>query len=102
MEHILRLDVEKREAKKEKVTDEDRFMGGRGLIARILSQEVDPLCHPLGPKNKFVVAPGLLPGTMAPSFGRVPIGKSASPTSPHRSSWKTAASFYQVDIMPGA
>ena len=74
MEHILRLDVEKREAKKEKVIEEDRFMGGRGLIARILSREVDPLCHPLGPGNKFVVAPGLLPGTMAPSFGRLSVG----------------------------
>ncbi len=74
MEHILRLDVEKREAKKEKVVEEDRFMGGRGLIARILSREVDPLCHPLGPMNKFVVAPGLLPGTMAPSFGRLSVG----------------------------
>lgn len=74
MEHILRLDVEKREAKKEKVVEEDRLMGGRGLIARILNREVDPLCHPLGPMNKFVVAPGLLPGTMAPSFGRLSVG----------------------------
>jgi aldehyde:ferredoxin oxidoreductase len=74
MEHILRVDVSKQEAKKEKSREEDRLMGGRGLSARILNREVDPLCHPLGIANKLVIAPGLLAGTLAPSFGRISVG----------------------------
>jgi len=74
MEHILRIDMGKREARKEKMAEGDRLMGGRGLSAMILNREVDPLCHPLGSGNKLVVAPGLLAGTMAPSFGRISVG----------------------------
>ncbi|MFH0845538.1 MAG: aldehyde ferredoxin oxidoreductase N-terminal domain-containing protein [Pseudomonadota bacterium] len=74
MDYILRIDVSKGEARKEKAAEEDRLMGGRGLSAVILNREVDPLCHPLGPGNKLVIAPGLLAGTMAPSFGRISVG----------------------------
>jgi aldehyde:ferredoxin oxidoreductase len=35
---------------------------------------VPPLCHPLGPENKLVIAPGLLSGTTAPCSGRLPVG----------------------------
>lgn len=74
MEHILRIDMGRREFKKERVSEGDRLVGGRGLIAMIMNREVDPTCHPLGSGNKLVVAPGLLAGTMAPSFGRISLG----------------------------
>ena len=45
-------------------------LGGRGLTSTIVAQEVDPECHPLGPNNKLVFAPGLLSGTTAANSGR--------------------------------
>lgn len=74
MDHILRLDVSRQEMRKEKVKKEDRLIGGRGLSSVILNRETDPLSHPLGSGNRLVLAPGLLAGTMAPSFGRISVG----------------------------
>ena len=48
--------------------------GGRGLTSTIVAEEVEPTCHPLGPKNKLVIAPGLLTGTAAANSGRMSIG----------------------------
>jgi aldehyde:ferredoxin oxidoreductase len=48
--------------------------GGRGLTSTIIAAEVEPTCHPLGPKNKLVLAPGLLSGTIAANSGRLSIG----------------------------
>jgi aldehyde:ferredoxin oxidoreductase len=49
-------------------------MGGRALTSALISKEVPPLCHPLGPENKLVIAPGLLSGTAAGQSGRLSIG----------------------------
>ena len=48
--------------------------GGRGLTSTIVAAEVAPTCHPLGPNNKLVIAPGLLSGTAASNSGRISIG----------------------------
>ncbi len=48
--------------------------GGRGLTSNIVAAEVPPTCHPLGPKNKLVFAPGLLSGTTASNSGRISAG----------------------------
>lgn len=48
--------------------------GGRGLTSTIVAEEVVPTCHPLGPNNKLVLAPGLLSGTAAANSGRLSIG----------------------------
>jgi len=48
--------------------------GGRGLTSTIVAAEVEPTCHPLGPNNKLVIAPGLLSGTIAANSGRISIG----------------------------
>src|SRR5574338_73118 len=48
--------------------------GGRGLLAKILLDEVDPSCDPLGAANKLVFAPGLLVGHMLSSCDRISIG----------------------------
>ena len=48
---------------------------GRGLTSAIVADEVDPTCHPLGPNNKLVIAPGWVTGTpAAPSSGRTSFG----------------------------
>jgi len=51
-----------------------RLLAGRALSARILLEECDPKCDPLGPANVLVIAPGLLSGTSAPTSGRISIG----------------------------
>ena len=58
----------------EKSPPDYQLLGGRGLSARILNKEVPALAHPLSHENKLVVAPGILAGTMAPSFGRISFG----------------------------
>jgi aldehyde:ferredoxin oxidoreductase len=49
-------------------------LGGRGLTSTIVAAEVAPTCHPLGPNNKLVFAPGLLSGTVAANSGRLSAG----------------------------
>lgn len=58
------------------VTEEDAYdgLGGRGLTSKIVANEIPPLCHPLGPENKLVIAPGLLCGTAASTSGRISVG----------------------------
>jgi len=50
-----------------------RYLGGRGLGARILMDEVPEGCDPLGPENRLVFAMGPLAGTFAPGSGRYAI-----------------------------
>ena len=47
-----------------------RYLGGRGMGARILMDEVPEGCDPLGPENRLVLAMGPLAGTFAPGSGR--------------------------------
>ena len=48
--------------------------GGRGLIAKILNEEIDPQCDPLGDGNKLIICTGLLAGTPASTANRLSIG----------------------------
>ncbi|WP_019992171.1 aldehyde ferredoxin oxidoreductase family protein [Natronorubrum tibetense] len=53
--------------------DEDlieTYLGGTGLAARILYDELEPGIDPLGPENKLVFATGPITGTRAPTSGR--------------------------------
>ncbi|MEE8471334.1 MAG: aldehyde ferredoxin oxidoreductase N-terminal domain-containing protein, partial [Dehalococcoidia bacterium] len=47
-----------------------KYIGGRGLAARILYDEVGPETDPLGPDNIIVVTSGTLEGTRVPTAGR--------------------------------
>lgn len=71
---IYRVNLSTKEVCKEEVPAKLKALGGRALTSTIIADEVDPLCHPLGPKNKLVFAPGLLSGTTAPSSGRLSVG----------------------------
>lgn len=73
-EKILRVDMTNLTVRAEPFPDEWKFIGGRGLSAKILLKEVDPRCDPLGPGNKVIFAPGVLSGTMAPTSGRMSVG----------------------------
>ena len=71
---IYRINIKKKTVSKEKVKNAYHLLGGRSLTSRVLLDELDPSCEPLGPKNKLVLAPGLLGGTSAPCSGRLSIG----------------------------
>jgi aldehyde:ferredoxin oxidoreductase len=49
-------------------------VGGRGLIARILLEEIPATCDALGPFNKLIFAPGLLGGAGVTTGGRLSVG----------------------------
>jgi len=71
LDRIVRIDMENISVKEEKIKEELFLYSGRALGAYILSKEVDPLCDPLGKKNKLIFAPGLLGGTIYPCSGRI-------------------------------
>jgi len=71
---IFRIDIKEKKVLEQEVPENYNFLGGRGLTSKILLDEVDPNCEPLGYKNKLIIAPGLLGGTSAPCSGRLSIG----------------------------
>ena len=71
---IYRVSMKDLSYKIEEVPEEWMGLGGRGLTSTIVAAEVDPECHPLGPNNKMVFAPGLLSGTIAANSGRNSLG----------------------------
>ncbi len=71
---IWRVDVNSQTFHREPVPAAWERLGGRGLLARIMLDEVDPLCEPLGPKNKLIFAPGLLVGQRLSSGDRISVG----------------------------
>ncbi len=74
MPKILRVNMTDRTVAYEDVPEKYKFLGGRGLTSTIVHDEVDATCHPLGPNNKLVFAPGIVTGTNAPTSGRVSVG----------------------------
>ncbi|MFP4646660.1 MAG: aldehyde ferredoxin oxidoreductase N-terminal domain-containing protein, partial [Candidatus Acetothermia bacterium] len=71
---FLRVDMSNLKAEFEEVPEKYQSLGGRGLTSSIVADEVPPSCHPLGPNNKLVIAPGVVTGTSAPSSGRLSVG----------------------------
>ena len=71
---IWRVDLRERSLRREPVPESWDRLGGRGLSARILLDEVPPTCEPLGSYNKLVVTPGLLVGHMLSACDRISFG----------------------------
>jgi aldehyde:ferredoxin oxidoreductase len=71
---VWRVNVREQTLKLEPVPETWQRLGGRGLLARILLDEVDAKCDPLGPGNKLIFAPGLLVGHMLSSTDRISVG----------------------------
>ena len=69
-----RVNARTREFERQDVPGSWERLGGRGLIARILVDEVRATCEPLDRLNKLVFAPGLLVGHMLSSCDRISIG----------------------------
>jgi len=64
---VLRINLTTRQVTKEPLQEEwaHNYIGGRGLGARYLLQEVDPNVEPFSPENKLLVVTGPLTGTNA-------------------------------------
>lgn len=73
-EKILRINMLKGDIHEEPVPSNWKHLGGRGLLAHILVDEVPPFCEPLGPQNKLIFAPGLMVGHRISSCDRISIG----------------------------
>jgi len=71
---ILRINMTDRSYRLEGVPATYKNLGGRGMTSSIVHDEVPPLCHPLGPNNKLVFAPGIVTGTAAPTSARISVG----------------------------
>jgi len=72
---ILRINMTELKATYEEMPEKWARWGGRGMTSAITFDEVDPTCHPLGPNNKLVIAPGWVSGSpAAPSSGRTSFG----------------------------
>jgi len=74
MTQVWRVNVRNQTLKLEPVPEPWQRLGGRGLLARILLDEVDAQCDPLEAGNKLIFAPGLLVGHMLSSTDRISIG----------------------------
>jgi aldehyde:ferredoxin oxidoreductase len=72
---VLRINMSTLQATYEDMPEKWARWAGRGLTSAVVLDEVDPTCHPLGPNNKLVIAPGWVSGTpAAPSSGRTSFG----------------------------
>ncbi|HID98046.1 MAG TPA: aldehyde ferredoxin oxidoreductase [Thermodesulfobacteriaceae bacterium] len=73
-DRIFRVNMTDLSTRTEDIPDRWAGLGGRGLTSHVVAEEVPPVCHPLGPDNRLVFAPGLLSGTAAANSGRLSCG----------------------------
>lgn len=71
---VCRVNSQELSFKFENVPSSWEKLGGRGLIAKILVDEVPARCEPLGAHNKLIFTPGLLVGHMLSSCDRISVG----------------------------
>ncbi len=71
---MMRINLTDRTVAVQPLPEKWAKFAGRGLSSAIIAAEVDPLCHPLGPNNKLVFAPGLITGSAAPTSARISVG----------------------------
>jgi aldehyde:ferredoxin oxidoreductase len=70
---ILKLDMTHNKIIENELSD-DFTWGGRGLVDHLLTQNMNPNCHPLSLDSVFVLACGMLAGTSAPNSSRISVG----------------------------
>ncbi len=74
MNTIVRVDLKTGTIKTEQLSDDYKLFAGRALTSKIISDEVDPACDPLGESNKLVFASGLFAGQTVSCVNRLSIG----------------------------
>lgn len=71
---VLRVNLQTGQIRYEETPEAWQRLGGRGLVARFLLDEVPARCDPMGAENKLIWAPGLLVGHMLSSCDRISVG----------------------------
>ncbi len=71
---FIRVNMKNQTAITEDVPQQYAGLGGRGLTSILVNAEVPATCDPLGPKNKLVIAPGIISGTNLVNTSRVSVG----------------------------
>jgi len=74
MSQILRINMNDRSHRWEKLPPELETFAGRAFTSNVVADEVEPTCDPLREYNKLVISPGLLSATGAPSSSRLSVG----------------------------
>ncbi len=74
MAKLLRINMRKKSHKFEPLKSDYTKLAGRALTSKIVLDEVDPTCNPIGPKNKVIFANGIFVGTSFPCPGRLSVG----------------------------
>ena len=69
---ILFVDLNRREIWHESISQEEilKYLGGRGIAAKLLYETISPGLDPLSPENPLIISTGTLTGTNPPSSGR--------------------------------
>jgi len=71
---VYRINTKSRIITCEEFKQDYRTLGNRGLTAKVLNEEVNPLCDPLGPENKLCLCTGIFAGTPLSTAHRISFG----------------------------
>ena len=74
MVKILRINMRTKKFKFQDLKGDYEQLAGRALIGKLLLDEVEPTCNPLGSNNKIIFANGIFIGTAFPCPGRISVG----------------------------
>ncbi|MDY6827029.1 MAG: aldehyde ferredoxin oxidoreductase C-terminal domain-containing protein [Bacillota bacterium] len=70
----IRVNMSELTTAEEPLKEEYMLIGGRGLVARILTDEVEPTCEPLGPENKLIFCTSIFAGMGVSTGNRLSVG----------------------------
>lgn len=71
---VYRVNSRTGEISSEAFKKNEVLLGNRGLVAKVMSDEVNPQCDSMGAENKLIVCTGLLAGTSFPTAHRLSVG----------------------------
>jgi aldehyde:ferredoxin oxidoreductase len=79
---ILRVDLSSGEVSKTALDNEliEKYIGGRGFVAKLLYDELPPNTEPYSPDNMFLAATGPLSGYFLPGSGKIHFGTKSPAT----------------------
>jgi aldehyde:ferredoxin oxidoreductase len=74
MSKVIRVNTKTGKVTTEDLKKDYQYFGNRGLVAKVLTDEVNPKCDPLGRENKLILSTGVLAGTTLPTGHRLSVG----------------------------
>ena len=94
----LEIDLSQKESLKKEIDPKifRAFLGGQGMIAKILWDRVPPEVSPFSPDNLLIIGAGILAGTMVPGANRATVGCKSPVT--NTLSWSSVGGFIASEI----